>query len=55
LLELAGENTDGEIDIAVVISKLVGLVFDAWLALATDRRTGRTYNTLAAVVMDDAP
>jgi len=54
LLELAGQNIDGEIQLADVVPKLVGLTFDARLALATDSRTGRTYNAVAAIIMDDA-
>jgi hypothetical protein len=52
LLQLAGQNIDGDINVAEAITKLVGLVFEGRLALETDNRTGRTYNSLVNVVID---
>jgi hypothetical protein len=54
LLELANQDTDGEIDVAELVPKLAGLVFDARLALATDSRTGRTFNVLAEIFPEGA-
>jgi hypothetical protein len=53
LLTVAGQPTTGNPN--VLIPKLTGLEFDARLGLAVDSRSGRTYNTLAAVYQDGAP
>ena len=38
-----------------LIPQLAGLEFDARLVLDPDNRTGRTYNALAAIYVDDVP
>ena len=38
-----------------LIPQLAGLEFDARLVLAEDRRSGQTYNALAAIYVDDVP
>jgi hypothetical protein len=53
LLALAAQPTTGNPN--VLIPKLTGLEFDARLGLAFDNRSGRTYNTLAAIYRDGAP
>jgi hypothetical protein len=53
LLTLAGQPTTGNPN--VLIPKLTGLEFDARLGLAIDSRSGRTYNTLAAIYQDGVP
>ena len=42
-------------NVGVLIPKLAGLEFDAHLVLAVDRRSGQTYNALAAIYVDDVP
>ena len=39
----------------VLIPQLAGLEFDARLVLDPDRRTGRTYNALAVIYVDNVP
>ena len=53
LLTLAGLPTAG--NVGSLIPQLTGLEFDARLALAIDNRSGRTYNALAVIIVDDAP
>ena len=53
LLTLAGLPTAG--NVGSLIPQLKGLEFDARLALAIDNRSGRTYNALAVIIIDDAP
>ena len=53
LLTLAGLPTAG--DVGSLIPQLKGLEFDARLAVAIDNRSGRTYNALAVIYVDDAP
>ncbi len=53
LLTLAGQPTTGNAN--ALIPKLTGLEFDARLGLDCDSRSGRTYNTLAAIYQDGAP
>ena len=53
LLALAGLPTAGKLN--ELIPKLTGLEFDARLVLATDRRDGRTFNTIAAIYTEGAP
>ena len=53
LLTLAGLPTAG--NVGSLIPQLMGLEFDARLALAIDNRSGRTYNALAVIYVDDAP
>ena len=52
LLTLAGLPTAG--NVGSLIPQLKGLEFDARLALAIDNRSGRTYNELAEICVDDA-
>ena len=42
-------------NVGVLIPQLAGLEFDARLVLDPDSRTGRTYNALADIYMDDGP
>ena len=53
LLKLRGLPTAG--NVGDLIPQLAGLEFDAHLVLAVDRRTGQTYNALAAIYEDDGP
>ena len=53
LLTSRGLPTKG--DMGVLIPQLAGLEFDAHLVLDPDGRTGRTYNALAAIYVDDVP
>jgi hypothetical protein len=53
LLTLAELPTAG--NVGDLILKLVGLEFDARLVLAVDGRSGRSYNALAEIYLDDAP
>jgi hypothetical protein len=53
LLTLAGLPTAG--NVGSLIPQLMGLEFDARLAFAIDNRSGRTYNALAVIYVDDAP
>ena len=52
LLTLAGLPTAGSV--GSLIPQLKGLEFDARLAVAIDNRSGRTYNELAEICVDDA-
>jgi hypothetical protein len=51
LLTLARQPTAGDVD--ELIPKLIGLTFEARLVLSTDRRTGRTFNSLAEILKGD--
>jgi hypothetical protein len=53
LLTLAGLPTAG--NVRALIPQLAGLEFDARLVLDVDSRSGRTYNTIAAIYQDGAP
>ena len=53
LLTLAGQPTKG--NIGAIIPQLAGLEFGARLVLATDSRSGRTYNAIAEIYADDVP
>lgn len=53
LLTLAELPTAG--NVGALIPKLAGLEFDARLVLAIDNRSGRTYNALSEIYVDDAP
>jgi hypothetical protein len=53
LLSLRGLPTAG--NVGSLIPQLKGLEFDARLALAIDNRSGRTYNALAVIIVDDVP
>jgi hypothetical protein len=53
LLTLVGLPTEG--NVGALIPQLAGLNFAARLVLATDNRSGRTYNVLAAIHADDVP
>ena len=53
LLKLRGLPTAGNVN--DLIPQLAGLEFDARLVLDPDNRTGRTYNALADIYMDDGP
>ena len=53
LLTLVGLPPAG--NVGALIPQLAGLEFDARLALAVDSRSGRTYNALAQIYVDDAP
>jgi hypothetical protein len=55
LLELAGVNIDGEIDVREELQKLVGLVFHGKLSTVLDNRNGLDINKIEAVVAEDAP
>jgi hypothetical protein len=48
LLVLAGKPTAGEVH--ELIPALAGLTFEAQLAISTDSRTGRPFNTIAAII-----
>jgi hypothetical protein len=52
LLTLAKLPTAG--NVVDLIPKLAGLEFDAQLVLAVDNRSGRSYNAIADIYMDDA-
>jgi hypothetical protein len=52
-LNLAGLPTAG--NVGSLIPQLMGLEFDARLALAIDNRSGRTYNALDVIYEKDAP
>jgi hypothetical protein len=52
LLTLAKLQTSG--NVGDLVPKLSNLEFDASLVLAKDNRSGRAYNAIAAVYMDDA-
>ena len=51
LLTLAELPTAG--NVGALIPKLAGLEFDARLVLAVDNRSGRSFNSIADVYMDD--
>ena len=53
LLTSRGLPTKG--DMGVLIPQLAGLEFDARLVLDPDGRTGRTYNALDDIYVDDVP
>jgi hypothetical protein len=53
LLTLAGLPTAG--NVGTLIPQLAGVEFDARLVLAVDNRSGRTYNSIAEIYVDDAP
>ena len=53
LLTLRGLPTAG--NVGVLIPQLAGLEFDARLVLGTDSRSGRTYNALADIYVNDGP
>ena len=53
LLKLRGLPTVGNVN--DLIPQLAGLEFDARLVLDPDSRTGRTYNALADIYVDDVP
>lgn len=53
LLTLVRLPTAG--NVGVLIPQLAGLEFDARLVLAVDRGSGRTYNALAQIYVEDAP
>ena len=53
LLTLVGLPTAG--NVGALIPQLAGLEFDARLVLDVDSRSGRTYNALAEIYVDDAP
>lgn len=50
LLTLAGQPTKG--NVGAIIPQLAGLEFGARLVLATDSRSGRTYNAIAEIYVD---
>lgn len=52
LLTLAKLPTSGQV--GTLIPKLAGLEFNASLVLAEDNRSGRAYNEIADIYMDDA-
>ena len=54
LLEFAGQNTSGEIDIENSVPKLVGLIVSARLSIELDSRTGRSHNSIVAVYTEGA-
>jgi hypothetical protein len=51
LLSLVGLPTVG--NVGALIPQLAGLEFDARLVLATDSRSGRTYNAIAEIYADE--
>ena len=53
LLTLLGLPTAG--NVGALIPQLAGLEFEARLVLAVDSRSGRTYNALDKIYVDDAP
>jgi hypothetical protein len=53
LLTLADQPTAGKV--GDLIPRLAGVEFDARLVLAVDNRSGRTYNSIAEIYVDDAP
>ena len=53
LITLRGLPTAGKL--GDLIPQLAGLEFDARLVLDPDGRTGRTYNALADIYVDDVP
>jgi hypothetical protein len=53
LLALAGQPKMGNVN--ALIPKLTGLEFDGRLGHVIDSRSGRPYNTLAAIYQDGAP
>jgi len=53
LLTLVGLPTAG--NVSALIPQLAGLEFDARLVLEVDSRSGRTYNALDRIYVDDAP
>jgi hypothetical protein len=53
LLARAGLPTAG--DVGALIPQLAGVEFYARLVLAVDNRSGRTYNSIAEIYVDDAP
>jgi hypothetical protein len=52
LLTLANLPTVG--NVGTLIPKLAGLEFNGQLVLAVDNRSGRSYNAIAGIYMDDA-
>ena len=53
MLRQAGLETSG--NVGELIPKLAGLEFGARLTIYPDSRTGRTYNSIAAIIPEDAP
>ena len=53
LLAIARLPTEG--NVGTLIPQLTGLEFDARLVLAIDSRSGRTYNAIAEIYVEDAP
>jgi hypothetical protein len=53
LLRRAGLETSGKV--GELIPKLAGLEFGARLTIYPDSRTGRTFNSIAAIIPEDAP
>ena len=51
LLKLAGKPTAGEVH--ELISALAGLTFEAQLTICTDSRTGRVFNAIGSILIDD--
>ena len=53
MLRRAGLETSG--NVGELIPKLAGHEFGARLAIYPDSRTGRTFNSIAAIIPEDAP
>ena len=53
MLRRAGLETSGKV--GELIPKLAGLEFGARLTIYPDSRTGRTFNSIAAIIPEDAP
>jgi hypothetical protein len=53
MLSGAGLETSGKV--GELIPKLAGHEFVARLAISNDSRTGRTFNSIAAIIPEDAP
>jgi hypothetical protein len=53
MLRQAGLETSGKV--GELIPKLAGHEFGARLAISHDSRTGRTFNSIAAIIPEDAP
>ena len=51
LLKLAGKPTAGEVH--ELIPALAGLTFEAQLTICTDSRTGRVFNAIGSILIDD--
>jgi hypothetical protein len=52
---LSGAGLARSGNVGELIPKLAGHEFAARLAISHDSRTGRTYNSIAAIIPDDAP